>query len=435
MKGFMLASPNSGSGKTVLTMAILRHLSRAGIAVSPIKAGPDYIDPAFHEMACHHNSVNLDCWAMRKDLVYSLSAQAIKDNRLMVAEAMMGLFDGASNGQGSAADLARKLALPIILVVDCSKMSHSIAPLVFGFHNFADDIVIAGIILNKVGSINHEKLLKDALKPLNINIIGVIPRNKKLHLPDRHLGLIQAHEMLEIDRFIDEAADFIGPLIDFENLLKIAKKPFQCNNINDTSTSVVPLKPIGQHIAIARDNAFRFVYHHILVGWQRQGAVLSFFSPLADEKPDEAADAIYLPGGYPELFAEKLAHATQFKASMHDAKVKGKTIYGECGGYMVLGEYIEDKNGAMHAMLGLLPLITSMKQPKLHIGYRKLSPLTSFLWQDNLRGHEFHYAQTIKGNKAIPLFSVTDARNEQQNMVGMQLDNVAGSFMHVIDRE
>lgn len=431
MKGFMLASPHSGAGKTVLTMAILRKMARDGFSISPIKVGPDYIDPAFHEIACRHTGVNLDCWAMRDDLVSALSARAVEGGRILVAEAMMGLFDGALDGTGSAADLARKLALPIILVVDCSKMSHSIAPLIFGFNNFADDIYIAGVILNKVGSARHEKLLRDALIPLGVNILGVIHRSEKLNLPDRHLGLVQASEMQSIDSFIEEAADFVAESLNFDNLLALAKT----TSDPDYSAGVPRLEPLGQHIAIAHDNAFRFAYPHILTGWQRQGARLSFFSPLEDESPSKDADAIYLPGGYPELFVGKLANAKRFKSALQQAKDDDKIIYGECGGYMVLGDSIEDKDGNLHEMLGLLPLTTSIKNPKLHLGYRKLSPLSGSLWQHALRGHEFHYATTVNSKACLPLFAVKDALNEDLGNVGMSSKNVSGSFMHIIDRE
>ncbi|WP_182419344.1 cobyrinate a,c-diamide synthase [Bartonella sp. HY038] len=431
MKGFMLASPHSGAGKTVLTMAILRKLSRDGLAISPIKVGPDYIDTAFHEVACHSTGNNLDCWAMRDDLVSALSARAIEGGRLLIAEAMMGLFDGALDGTGSAADFARRLLLPIILVVDCSKMSHSIAPLVFGFNNFSDDVYIAGIILNKVGSARHEKLLRNALAPLGVNILGAIGRSEKLHLPDRHLGLVQAHEMQEIDKFIEEAADFIETSLNFDDLLSLAK----ATTDPDYSAGVPRLEPLGQHIAIARDNAFRFTYAHILAGWQRQGASLSFFSPLEDETPSKDADAIYLPGGYPELFAEKLAHAAKFKSALQQVQSDNKIIYGECGGYMVLGDYIEDKNGIMHKMLGLLPLTTSIKNPKLHLGYRKILPLSKFPWHHHLRGHEFHYATTTSAKDTVPLFAIEDALGENLGEVGIRHKNVSGSFMHIIDRE
>lgn len=431
MKGFMLASPSSGSGKTVLTMAILRKMSRDGVLLSPVKVGPDYIDPAFHEIACQSSSINLDTWAMRQDLVSALSARAVEGGRTVVVEAMMGLFDGALDGSGTSADLARKLSLPIVLVVDCSKMSHSIAPLIYGFNNFKDDIYIAGVILNKVGSLRHETLLRNALKPLAVNIVGTITRNDKLQLPDRHLGLVQAHEMNEIDDFIDEAANIVSDSLNFNNLLSLAKT----TTGPDYSAGVPRIEPIGQHIAIARDNAFRFSYNHILNGWLRQGASLSFFSPLNDECPDDDADAIYLPGGYPELFAEKLANSFKFKAAMRRAQQIGKTIYGECGGYMVLGDYIEDKRGDMHEMLGMLPLITSIKKPKLHLGYRKLAPLDGFPWKHYLRGHEFHYATTINSDAVTPLFQVKDSLDEDLGVAGIRKNSVSGSFMHVIDRE
>lgn len=429
MNGFMIAAPASASGKTTITLGLLRAFRRRGVALAPVKAGPDYIDPAYHKAASGAECFNLDPWAMRSELISALSSRITEGNKLLVAEGMMGLFDGAMDGKGSSADLAKMLDLPVVLVVDCARQSHSIAALVSGFSQFRKDVLIAGLVLNRVGSGRHEMMLREALKPLGIAVLGAIPRDTALVLPERHLGLVQAGEHADLEQFLDHAADVMEECIDFAGLQHIWSGQKQ----HTSMANVQRLKPLGSRIAVARDDAFAFAYAHLFEGWRRRGADISFFSPLADEAPDENADAIYLPGGYPELFAEQLAAAHNFKSAMKAAAAKGVVIYGECGGYMVLGEALEDASGKAHAMLGLLPLETSFAKRKLHLGYRLLEPLAGSAWQLPLKAHEFHYASIIREGNAERLFKVRDASGEAHGEAGLQVGSVSGSFMHVID--
>ncbi|WP_420962839.1 cobyrinate a,c-diamide synthase [Brucella sp. IR073] len=447
MKGFLIAAPSSGSGKTTVTLGLLRALKERGVALAPGKAGPDYIDPAFHAAASGAPCFNLDPWAMRPDLLSALASRMTTGDKLLVAEAMMGLFDGAIDGTGSAADLAVHLGLPVILVVDCSRQSQSVAALVRGFRDFRPNILIAGLVLNRVGSARHEAMLRAALEPLGICVLGVIPRDEKLALPERHLGLVQAGEHGDLEAFIAHAGRVMGERLDLKHIEDIARQahtdpapagvprlpPFGQNAMILSERSTFPDHAPGQHIAVARDDAFAFSYTHILDGWRRRGAALSFFSPLADEAPDTQADAIYLPGGYPELHGGRLASASTFREGLRQAAAKGITIYGECGGYMVLGEGLEDAEGRRHEMLGLLPLETSFARRKLHLGYRKLTPLAGSPWQMPLRGHEFHYASIVREGAAQRLFRVADALDEDLGEAGLRVGSVAGSYMHVID--
>ncbi len=366
---------------------------------------------------------------MRPELISALSSRISEGNKLLVAEGMMGLFDGAMDGTGSSADLAKMLDFPVVLVVDCARQSHSIAALVSGFSQFRKDVLIAGLVLNRVGSPRHEMMLREALKPLGIAVLGAIPRDAALVLPERHLGLVQAGEHADLERFLNHAADVMEEYIDFAALQHIWSGPKR----HAAMANVPRLKPLGSRIAMARDDAFAFAYAHLFEGWRRRGAEISFFSPLADETPDENADAIYLPGGYPELFAEKLAAAGNFKSAMKAAAAKGVAIYGECGGYMVLGEALEDASGTPHAMLGLLPLETSFAKRKLHLGYRLLEPFAGSPWQLPLKAHEFHYASIIREGNAERLFKVRDALGEARGEAGLRAGSVSGSFMHVID--
>lgn len=427
MNGFMIAAPHSGSGKTVVTLGLLRALRDHDFEIAPAKAGPDYIDPAFHAFASGQICTNLDPWAMREDLI-AYNANAHGKERLLIVEAMMGLFDGSADGSGSAADLAEQLALPIVFVVDCARMAQSIAALVSGYINHRSNLRFAGIILNRVGSTRHEAMLRTALEPLELPVLGVVMQDEALSLPSRHLGLVQAREHEALEAFLAGAGATMDKSLDIEALSALEA------DIETSEQRPNILPPLGEHIAIAVDDAFAFCYPHIIEGWRGAGAEISYFSPLADEGPDPNADAIFLPGGYPELHAKQIAKTKHFKRAMRDAAARNKQIYGECGGYMVLGEKLIDADGESHEMLGLLPLVTSFESRKRHLGYRKLFPLEGSPWQMPLLGHEFHYSQEISASGASPIFAVSDALDNDLGEVGMRVGTVSGSYCHVIDR-
>lgn len=425
MNGFMVAAPHSGSGKTTVTLGLLRALRNRGVAVAPAKAGPDYIDPAFHAFASEQICTNLDPWAMRGDLITG-NAALHAQGRLLVVEAMMGLFDGAADGTGSAADLAELLGLPVIFVVDCARMAQSISALVSGYRNYSRNIGLAGVILNRVGSARHETMLRAALEPLAVPVLGVVMQDEKLVLPNRHLGLVQASEHESRESFLDYAGSVMEQSLSLDSLCNL-------NMVVPPSTPASPLPPFGQHTAIAVDDAFAFCYPHMIDGWRSHGAAISFFSPLADEEPAADADAVYLPGGYPELHAGVIAGCDRFRAGITKARDRGACIYGECGGYMVLGDGLIDGDGKSHRMLGFLPLETSFQNRKRHLGYRRLSPANG-PWSTDLKGHEFHYSTVVREGGADPLFEATDALGNSLGASGQCIGSVSGSYMHVIDR-
>jgi len=322
-----------------------------------------------------------------------------------------------------------------VLVVDARGQGGSVAALVRGFATHRRDVPIAGIILNRVSGTRHREILEAALEAAlpELTIFGAVPRSDGLALPDRHLGLVPAGEHGSLDAFLDAAADHVAAAIDIPALLAVAR-PASCAKSTDR---VQPLPPLGGRIAVARDSAFAFLYPAVLEGWLRGGAELSFFSPLADEPPDAAATAIYLPGGYPELHAGTLAGNAIFLGGLREAAGRGATIYGECGGYMVLGEGLIDAAGARHGMAALLPLVTSFAARRLHLGYRALrlvgrnplgTPGTAF------RGHEFHYASIVSQGSAETLFAAQDAMGKRLGDAGLRVGTVMGSFMHLIDR-
>lgn len=424
-KGLIIAAPRSGSGKTVITLGLLAALRRQGVAVAPAKTGPDYIDPQFLGRAAGREAINLDPWSMAPHRLKHLAAQQAGDAMLIV-EGVMGLYDASADGTGSTADLAELLDLPVILVVDADKQSQSVAPLVAGFANWRVGVRVAGIILNRVASSKHERMLVEALGPTGIPCLGAIPRNPALVIPERHLGLVLPGEVDAIEPFFATAANAVADYIDLAALQALAAP------IAETNDNSAPLAPLGQRIAIARDAAFAFLYPHLLADWRRQGAELSFFSPLADEPPVADADAIYLPGGYPELHGATLSAAANFRAGLITARDRNALIYGECGGFMVLGEVLVDKAGLPHEMAGLLPLITQIDRPKRTLGYRRLMHGGGLPWPAKLNGHEFHYS-SAKQSRLPPLFVATDARGESLPPMGAAIGRVMGSYAHVVD--
>lgn len=438
--GLLVAAPSSGSGKTVVTLGLLRALRDGGYRVASAKAGPDYIDPAFHAAATGRSAANLDSWAMRPATLARRLAETGADAELIVAEGVMGLFDGANlpgrPDAGSTADLAALTGWPAILVVDAAKQAASAAALVSGFARHRSDVHVAGVIFNRVGSAAHARVLDDALVAAcpDIARLGALPRDDALALPERHLGLVQAGEHADLDAFIDRAAGLLREHVDLAQLSTLAHTALTRPADTPTDSAIAPL---GQRIAVARDAAFAFTYDGVLSDWRAAGADIAFFSPLADEAPRIDCDAVYLPGGYPELHGDALAAAGTFKSGLRDAAARGAAVFGECGGYMVLGRTLTDADGTAHDMTGLLPLDTSFEDRSLHLGYREVATCADSLLGaagTAFRGHEFHYARTTSRDNASPLFTARNARGDNLGPTGIALGRVAGSFVHLIDR-
>lgn len=436
--GLILAAPKSGSGKTLITAGLLRHLRQRGNRVAAAKAGPDYIDSTFHAPASGGPCCNLDPWAMRPATLASLVAEREAAAELVLCEGVMGLFDGAGpDGEtGSTAELARVTGWPVVFVVNADGQGASVAALVAGFARHDPRVPLAGVILNRVASSRHRALLTEAISRHlpGLPVLGAIPRDKSLALPARHLGLVPAGEdAAAFEALIDRAATAVGREIDIDRLIALAR-PSRCSAV----PGAPGLPALGRDIAIARDDAFLFAYETTLAGWRRQGAAISFFSPLADEAPVPDTDAIYLPGGYPELHAGRLAAAVRFLGGLREAATRGKTIYGECGGYMVLGDALTDADGKTHSMAGLLPVATSFAEPRRHLGYRAVRLLARGplgVEGTRFRGHEFHYASIVAEGDADPLFAVADASGNDLGRAGLRRGSVCGSFNHLVDRE
>ena len=431
-RGLIVAAPRSSSGKTTVTLALLAALARRGIAVRSAKAGPDYIDSAFHAAATGAPCFNLDSWAMPPALIDALAADAARGAELLVVEGVMGLFDGipGSPGRtGATADLAARFGLPVILVLDVAGQSQSAAAVVRGFVSHDPAVRIAGVVLNRVGSERHRTLVADAITALGIPVVGAVPRDATLKLPERHLGLVQAAEHLDLTARLERLAEMAERHFDLDTMVAAAAP------LTPAAAAQAPaLPPPGQRVALACDAAFTFVYPHVLDGWRRAGAEIVPFSPLADEAPPESCDSCWLPGGYPELHAGALAAAQRFRAGLAQF-AQTRPIHGECGGYMVLGEGLEDANGVRHAMTGLLGHATSFATRQLHLGYReaRLRCDSAVGSADAvLRGHEFHYASLISTGNDEPFADLADGQGRPLGTTGGRRGRVTGAFFHAI---
>jgi cobyrinic acid a,c-diamide synthase len=431
-RGLIIAAPQSGAGKTTVALALLAALKRRSVAVRAAKAGPDYIDPAFHAAVTGASCINLDSWAMAPSLLDSLAADAAASADALVIEGVMGLFDGAAappGRRGATADLATHFDWPVLLVIDAARQAQSAAALVRGFASHDPRVRVAGVILNRVSSERHRALVADAIGALGIPVLGTLPREAALALPERHLGLVQASELAELTTLFARLADIAEQHFDLDAIVQIAA-PLRVPATAHASA----LPPPGQRIALAWDRAFSFTYPHLIESWRRAGAEIVPFSPLADEPPAADADCCWLPGGYPELHAGELAAAQNFVRGL-GVFAQTRRVHGECGGYMVLGEYLEDAAGKRHGMAGLLGHATSFAKRKLHLGYRSARLLSDGVLGaagSIVRGHEFHYATLVTASADEPFAAVTDADGRAVEEAGGRRGHITGTFFHVV---
>ena len=432
-RGLMIAAPRSGSGKTTATLGLLRAFKRRGVDVVGLKSGPDYIDPAFHAAASGREGVNLDSWAMKPELLAALAALASADCGLMLCEASMGLFDGvpATSGRsGASADVAAALGAPVLMVIDVTGQAQSAAAVVKGCASYDPRLSVAGVVVNRVGSERHRRLVVEAIEALGIPVVGALPRNDKVALPERHLGLVQAGETEALDARLETIADFVEAHVDCDRVLALAGELA----LASPARGAVALRPPGRRIALARDAAFSFVYPHLVQGWRAAGAEIVSFSPLADEPPPSDCDFCWLPGGYPELHAGRLAAAARFGEGLR-LFAETRSVHGECGGYMALGESLVDAAGAAYPMAGLLGVKTSFEKRRMTLGYREARIASDCALGpagEVLRGHEFHYATIVASGRDEPFAYVRDVYGAPPSPSGSRRGRVTGSFFHLI---
>ena len=413
---FIIGAASSGSGKTTFTMGLLRALKNRGLQVQPYKCGPDYIDTKFHTLASGNESVNLDTWLASNTHVYQLYHSYAKKADVCVVEGVMGLYDGHQRMLGSSAELAGLLEIPVILLVNAKSTAYSVAPLIKGFKNFSPKVQIAGVVFNQVSSPSHYEHLKVACIDVGVECFGYIPLSKELKIPSRHLGLtLDAKKRM--DAQIEKTAELIDRYVDIDNLLACCQK--QTVDIRETNLGKGNLK-----IAVAKDEAFNFIYCENLKQLHRLGTV-TFFSPLKDNTLPEA-DLVYLPGGYPELFAHRLQKHHRLMNALKEYAEQGGKVLAECGGMIYLCRSLTNRKGdKQYPMSDVLPLDCTMVGAKLHLGYRKMQ-----IGGNEWKGHEFHYSDVTEP-MALPSVAIQmNAKGIKVNTPLYRYKNVIAGYTH-----
>jgi cobyrinic acid a,c-diamide synthase len=437
-KALMIGAVRSGSGKTTITLAFLSELRRLGLRVRPYKVGPDYLDGTYHKMASGEESYNLDSWIMGKDYLLSHFVQTAGDCDIAVVEGVMGLFDGYEGStRGSSAELAQILGIPVILVVDCGGFSGSVAPLVYGFTHFNQDVSVAGIILNNVASNNHLKYLTASLNGQTVPVVGWVFRDESLTLDHRHLGLITASSLPLDDEKINKLCKKVLKHIDIDKVLRLSEEQFSISSPMDNTRDRPAAKAHRCRIGVASDDAFHFYYAANLDLLEKYGADIVFFSTLADKKLPQNIDALYIGGGYPESNAVALSANRDMIGQVKDFALRGGMIYAECGGLIYLGNSIHDGT-RKHTLCGILDLDFRMLESRKILGYAEIR-----LTEDTVigkrgeaaRGHEFHYSEIIqkKGDTSglQKVYAIRSRNGGPSRREGYAYRNVLASYVHL----
>lgn len=415
----LIAATNSGCGKTTFTLGLMRLLRRRGLKVSGFKSGPDYIDPKFHELASGHQSINLDLYMMSREHVRSAYHRYGHGADVCMVEGVMGLFDGSQGMSGSSAELAQELDIPIVLLINAASSAYSVGAIIYGYKNWKPDIHIAGVIFNRVASENHYSFLADAARDAGVESLGYIPRTESLSVPSRHLGL-SLEELSRLEAFPDTIADLLERHVNVDRLLEVCKVPFIDDQEPDPQASDTRWR-----IAVARDDAFNFIYEENIRALERIGQVY-YFSPLYDKELMDV-DLIYLPGGYPEFYLEMLERNEQIKEQILAHVERGGRILAECGGMMYLCEYITSEDGQRYKMCGVLDAEASMENMKLHLGYRDVF----FTNGVHLRGHEFHYSHLVREPKSTSVAQQLGASGKKVDTALYRNGNVLAGYTHL----
>ncbi|HVU94583.1 MAG TPA: cobyrinate a,c-diamide synthase [Puia sp.] len=421
---FIIAAPHSGAGKTTVTLGLLRALNNRGLNIQPFKCGPDFIDPLHHSAAANTPGINLDLYMMSPAHIRELYQRNTRKADVAITEGVMGLFDGAQKREGSSADLAALLQLPVILILNAKAMAYSAAALLYGLKNFDPALRIAGVIFNFVDTATHYQLLKEACDDVGIPALGHLPANKHLHIPSRHLGLDTANA----EDAIQAAARHIEEHLDLDAILAATRtsRPAPAGNSASSEPKAQPTAPANpgkKTILVARDAAFLFLYPENLRRLETYGRII-FFSPLKDTHLPPA-DILYLPGGYPELYLDQLSNNQSLWHDIRTFAANGGRILAECGGMMVLGHSIIDESGKTWPTAGLVDIATTIKDKKLTLGYRTLT-----LNNQILKGHEFHYSQFTNNPTGTKNIAIHNARGQEIPAPVFYRQNLFASYMH-----
>src|SRR3989338_4295407 len=429
----MIAGTHSGVGKTTWALALMALAKRKGLGVQPFKAGPDYIDPSFHHQICHpRKSRNLDLFLLSEEEVKKSFKRNSADADIAITEGVMGLFDGKdpNTEQGSSAQLAKLLKLPVFLVVDGSGLATSAAAIVLGFQKFDPALALAGVFVNGVNSEGHFAWLKKSIEErTKIPCLGYLPRDSSFEIPERHLGLVTAIETREGLEKIQKAADLLETRFDWNRFLVLSKREHDSMyELNKVQSQEMPQTPASFRIGVAYDKAFSFYYEDNFDLLKNAGAELIFFSPLEDDRLPKGIDLLYFGGGFPEIYAAKLSENQRMIEAVRAFYHSGGFIYAECGGFIYLPETFIDPAGNSYPLVGLIPGMIRMTNQLQHFGYHELETLAdTFLFPRGklLRSHEFHYSTWDYSGTFQAAYRIGD-RPE-----GFVADRLLASYQHL----
>ncbi|TRX71705.1 cobyrinate a,c-diamide synthase [Carboxylicivirga sp. M1479] len=414
---FLIAAPSSNSGKTIVTLGLIKALRDKNFNIQAFKCGPDYIDPLQHSKIAGAKSYNLDVWMSDKEHIQQIYKQKMQNADVGIVEGVMGLFDGAKRDKGSSAEIAQALELPIVLVVNAAATAYSVAPLLYGFKNFNPDVKVKAVIFNKVSGDSHYQFLKEAAEDAGVESLGYVPKNEDLILESRHLGL-SLSDNLHMQKAVDVAADLINRHVDLDELLSISETSIS------KQENVSAQKNTGLRFGIANDEAFNFMYPANIDCLKQLGELI-YFSPLIDSVIPKC-DILWFPGGYPELYAKELAANSSMIQSIQKFEQEGGKLLAECGGMMYLGKSVELQDGTSHSMLGVFNYSTSLKNMKLKLGYRSV-------WADDVefKGHEFHYSLISEDDNQKADYPCKSARGKEVDMPIYKSKNAWSSYFHI----
>jgi len=435
--GLIIAGTHSSVGKSSISSGLMYLLKQKGYSIKPFKVGPDYIDPGHHARACDRPSYNLDTVMCTRKYVKNLFYDIMTKDDFAIVEGVMGLHDGASatSEKGSTAEVAKLLGLPVVLVIDGQAMARSSAALVLGFMNLDPEVNLVGVIANNINSSYHAEIIKDSIEKYTpAKLLGCLPTDPSLSIHSRHLGLHQGIEQ-KIDVY-KKWSKHIESHINLKLFLKMFRVKKQKQESSHSNR--IPIrwgtkaKSATFNMAIARDEAFQFIYQDTVDFLGHQGFNISFFSPIHDSYLPKDMNGYYFPGGYPELHAESLSKNSSIRRDIKKIGSSGKVIIGECGGLMYLGKHITNEAGKKLPMVGLFDYSTSLKSRKLTLGYRKLKPTKTITNNKTLvlNGHEFHYSNfTVNNEKPKWINSHSNKGNLHGD--GFTIKNCHSFYSHI----
>jgi cobyrinic acid a,c-diamide synthase len=441
MARLIIAGMSSSVGKTTITVGLIEALRRRGLSVQSFKVGPDYIDPTYHALATGRPCRNLDAWMVPPDRVLASFRRATRDVDVAVVEGVMGLYDGLGydDEAGSTAAMSKLLDAPVVLVVDASKMARSAGAIALGYRQFDPDLKLAGFIANRVGSDGHGRGVASAIERATaLPVFGWLPRDPRLAIPERYLGLVPTGEPGRWTDFVEAAGETVARHLDLDRILTIARQapvPGETewkDPIDSPEAHANGDRPV---IAVARDEAFHFTYPENLERLEAAGAEVAFFSPMRDGRLPPRTAGVMLSGGFPELYAADLSSNVSLRAALREAHDRRMPIYAECGGLMYLTEAIVDGQGQEHPMAGLLPG-RSMMSGRLTLGYRQgRAARDSWLFKagEAIRGHEFHYSSWIDRPDGLPAAFERTSReaDDPDGPEGAYRQNLWASYVHL----